>query len=1023
MQKDGGATAETLPSALGQGPIERALMLVIAGQLPIADARNRVTEPEVVRKLTPAYVDALADAGSRWARGLSNRQALLMADLLVASTDAANQGGASDAAEAMAAAGVAAYLEAARSYLIEIPDGRVYRRALSLGQALEARARRAGDQSALATVLHRLGTLNLDPFTAGRSSEAYADYERQAQARLAAALGDALAKIDPAELALPPPLDALALAQEYLRQAAELRTGDARARSRKAQGEAMLWRKLLGDQMEDDDIATVLEQALSELDWNADPQMRLTVLNGLRVLDRPVADDVRQVFDRSLDDWVRGLGVPYTRDLVIQAYPLLRDGSPREALRLLADARPLSDRLGEEARLTHLRAEVTLLTRLGGERAEVTGPNQLRDAVIALDQRASTERWDVERIFGHALGLITSLPQHNEEEAGLELLEQIRSIAPLLARRHGPALDWLAATLLLGTGVNNFNNRDWRAGIIGYGQALESFLELRMPSAVQDCLSRIVDLTGRPATDASQSIAALTQIGPSALPAERIVGPAAAALIRRAAENVLGDSRGGLEPADELLAMQMAKGLRFSTALYSGSRFRWEDDTTGRDLLRSIAETEDENGPEGPTWAPLDDEVLLSNYVEEEMFSPDDAPPQSPAERLSWLCRRYDAHLWDELLAGAVSDEALWLRLEDIQAALNERTALVSLFLGARSPDGSTAGKALIITRKEIRSHLLPDAVPEFGETPAERVANTRRLVQESPGPRRVSQAAAASLELDFQAFLAGGEILAGLREQGVDHLCFIAHGPLHYHPLHLTRFADRTLADDWIVTFLPNLHLLISRRGRPGVRRHRAVRLTSTGLDFSQVNPHGLTPLPGAAREAAEVAEVYGTVAVPENAATEARVTEALQESHFVHLATHGSHNAAAPAFQCLFLMPDDDQDGRLRAHEVLSLELRGLDLVTLSACETALGRFDASDNLRGLPAALLLAGASTIIGTLWQVEDSTSRCFFTALYRALRADASCLDAFAAAQRTTRAEHPQYRDWGAFYLMGDWEW
>ncbi|MFE5587174.1 CHAT domain-containing protein [Kitasatospora sp. NPDC056531] len=69
--------------------------------------------------------------------------------------------------------------------------------------------------------------------------------------------------------------------------------------------------------------------------------------------------------------------------------------------------------------------------------------------------------------------------------------------------------------------------------------------------------------------------------------------------------------------------------------------------------------------------------------------------------------------------------------------------------------------------------------------------------------------------------------------------------------------------------------------------------------------------------------------------------------------------HDAAAPAFQCLYLAPDQRSDGRLHAHELLGLELRGLDLVTLSACETALGRFDASDNPRGLPAALLLSGA----------------------------------------------------------------
>ena len=103
--------------------------------------------------------------------------------------------------------------------------------------------------------------------------------------------------------------------------------------------------------------------------------------------------------------------------------------------------------------------------------------------------------------------------------------------------------------------------------------------------------------------------------------------------------------------------------------------------------------------------------------------------------------------------------------------------------------------------------------------------------------------------------------------------------------------------------------------------------------------------------------------------------------------------------------------------------MDLRGLDLVTLSACETALGRFDGSDNLRGLPAALMLSGASSLIGTLWKVEDTTSRGFFTSLYQRLREGDNALDAFRVAQKATRRDHPQYRDWGAFYLVGDWDW
>src|SRR5207245_3594083 len=109
------------------------------------------------------------------------------------------------------------------------------------------------------------------------------------------------------------------------------------------------------------------------------------------------------------------------------------------------------------------------------------------------------------------------------------------------------------------------------------------------------------------------------------------------------------------------------------------------------------------------------------------------------------------------------------------------------------------------------------------------------------------------------------------------------------------------------------------------------------------------------------------------------------------------------------------------LHAYELLGLDMRGLRLLTLSACETALGRFDLGDNIRGLPASFFLAGVSALIGTLWRVRDPASRHFFAAFYRAYVGGTPLLDAFVAAQRDTRVHFPQYRDWGAFYFAGDW--
>jgi CHAT domain-containing protein len=147
-----------------------------------------------------------------------------------------------------------------------------------------------------------------------------------------------------------------------------------------------------------------------------------------------------------------------------------------------------------------------------------------------------------------------------------------------------------------------------------------------------------------------------------------------------------------------------------------------------------------------------------------------------------------------------------------------------------------------------------------------------------------------------------------------------------------------------------------------------------------------------------------------------------AIREVDYLHIAAHGSQDVEAFWYHCLYLNPDeDDSGGRLFAHQILGLDLRGLELVTLSACESALGRYDLNDNLRGLPAAFLLAGAATVIGALWPVTAAVATLFFEELYSCLLNGHPKRDAFHRAQRVTRQAYPEYRDWGAFTFIGDW--
>jgi CHAT domain-containing protein len=119
--------------------------------------------------------------------------------------------------------------------------------------------------------------------------------------------------------------------------------------------------------------------------------------------------------------------------------------------------------------------------------------------------------------------------------------------------------------------------------------------------------------------------------------------------------------------------------------------------------------------------------------------------------------------------------------------------------------------------------------------------------------------------------------------------------------------------------------------------------------------------------------------------------------------------------------LAPSDKDDGRVFSVDILAQNLSGLSVLALSACETAIGRFDGGDNLRGISASAIASGAECVIGTLWEANDEACEVFFAEFFANLAADSTRREAFRNAQIKTRAAFPEYRDWGPFYMSGLW--
>ena len=214
------------------------------------------------------------------------------------------------------------------------------------------------------------------------------------------------------------------------------------------------------------------------------------------------------------------------------------------------------------------------------------------------------------------------------------------------------------------------------------------------------------------------------------------------------------------------------------------------------------------------------------------------------------------------------------------------------------------------------------------------------------------------------------------------------------------------------------------------GVYRYLAKkRLTGRRNILAIGNPKtAMAPLPGAEKEAREIAGLFGKSAIyTKNKATEGLIKKdyaALGKPDVVHLACHGIFNEKAPQLSHLALTPDQKNDGNLEMHELFDLDWRGVSLVTMSACSSGKGKLGAGDDLVGLTRGFMFAGAPSILCSLWDVDDEATRTLMVSFYENYLGGMSKPEALrkaqAAMQKSKKWSHPYY--WSAFVLFGDWE-
>jgi CHAT domain-containing protein len=120
--------------------------------------------------------------------------------------------------------------------------------------------------------------------------------------------------------------------------------------------------------------------------------------------------------------------------------------------------------------------------------------------------------------------------------------------------------------------------------------------------------------------------------------------------------------------------------------------------------------------------------------------------------------------------------------------------------------------------------------------------------------------------------------------------------------------------------------------------------------------------------------------------------------------------------------LTPDEADNGLLTALDVTGMDLLGTELVVLSACQTGEGDIQVGEGVIGLQRAFTIAGAKTLVMSLWSVDDQATRELMVGFYKLLMAGEGKADALRHAQEELRSR-PEYSDpyyWAAFICQGD---
>jgi len=378
-------------------------------------------------------------------------------------------------------------------------------------------------------------------------------------------------------------------------------------------------------------------------------------------------------------------------------------------------------------------------------------------------------------------------------------------------------------------------------------------------------------------------------------------------------------------------------------------------------------------------------------------------------------------------------------KLEEIQSKLlDKKTGIIEYFFGEDNLF------VFSVTKASLKIYRLP---PDISRSTRKLVNNCLRLLSS----REISgfDGQVAFKKLYKRLIFPVREAIS----EEVENLIIVPDGNLYYLPFeilvedrHQKEISPRIryLLEDYRISYSPSASSLINILNRESQKQKKDLLAVGDPLlrlgkeqeaesfdankiirEYYLEKRFNIYPLTFASKEIKSISKLikkgFKLTLFREKATEDNIKNMPLDEYKIIHFATHSllDENNASRSALVLSLDENPEEDGFFQAREIYNTKLNA-DLVVLSACQTAKGKMEKGEGIRGLVRAFFCAGTKSILASLWNINDKSTAEFMKLFYKFLADGKTKQEALRLTKIKmlhSKYENPYY--WAAFILIG----